>query len=221
MEGDFRRDTFRPLKHDLPPRGENLTVPRKWNRAVANNDCSGLALLQQVASVSLVSLKSPPIRASMAGNRDVLELVLDCCPPHDVSYLYVPCDAFERRGVTKGSGKCLANCCRIGPIGRPAQASICVDGDWVPCTIRWGVGRAKCPRSVQAKLSSDPENLDLRGSRQSDSNRRPADYESAAIPTELCRHLRGKTYRVHEYVGPSSINIGARSLNTYNNFILK
>jgi hypothetical protein len=29
-------------------------------------------------------------------------------------------------------------------------------------------------------------------SRQSDSNRRPADYKSAALPTELCRHLRGK-----------------------------
>jgi hypothetical protein len=29
--------------------------------------------------------------------------------------------------------------------------------------------------------------LDLRGSRQTDSNRRPADYKSAALPTELCR----------------------------------
>jgi hypothetical protein len=32
----------------------------------------------------------------------------------------------------------------------------------------------------------------LKWSRQSDSNRRPADYKSAALPTELCRHLRGK-----------------------------
>src|SRR6266581_5093476 len=31
-----------------------------------------------------------------------------------------------------------------------------------------------------------------RGSGQSDSNRRPADYKSAALPAELCRHLRGK-----------------------------
>src|SRR5436190_10313790 len=29
-------------------------------------------------------------------------------------------------------------------------------------------------------------------SRQSDSNQRPADYKSAALPTELCRRLRGK-----------------------------
>src|ERR1700730_5776026 len=29
-------------------------------------------------------------------------------------------------------------------------------------------------------------------SRQSDSNRRPADYKSAALPAELCRHLPGK-----------------------------
>jgi hypothetical protein len=35
--------------------------------------------------------------------------------------------------------------------------------------------------------------LSLRtGSRQSDSNRRPADYKSAALPAELCRHLPGK-----------------------------
>ena len=34
-------------------------------------------------------------------------------------------------------------------------------------------------------------------SRQSDSNRRPADYKSAALPTELCRHLRGKILHVH------------------------
>jgi hypothetical protein len=31
-----------------------------------------------------------------------------------------------------------------------------------------------------------------RESRQSDSNRRPADYKSAALPAELCRLLRGK-----------------------------
>src|SRR6266704_434463 len=30
-------------------------------------------------------------------------------------------------------------------------------------------------------------------SRQTDSNRRPADYKSAALPTELCRHLRAET----------------------------
>src|SRR5437899_12680394 len=30
-------------------------------------------------------------------------------------------------------------------------------------------------------------------SRQTDSNRRPADYKSAALPTELCRHLPRKT----------------------------
>src|SRR5216117_2850355 len=35
---------------------------------------------------------------------------------------------------------------------------------------------------------------DLRGSRQSDSNRRPADYKSAALPAELCRHR--KSYKV-------------------------
>src|SRR5205823_12945651 len=29
-------------------------------------------------------------------------------------------------------------------------------------------------------------------SRQADSNQRPADYKSAALPTELCRRLRGK-----------------------------
>jgi hypothetical protein len=34
-------------------------------------------------------------------------------------------------------------------------------------------------------------------SRQSDSNRRPADYKSAALPTELCRPLRGKTFHSH------------------------
>src|SRR6266700_3857189 len=34
-------------------------------------------------------------------------------------------------------------------------------------------------------------------SRQSDSNRRPADYKSAALPAELCRHLRGKTFHSH------------------------
>ncbi len=33
----------------------------------------------------------------------------------------------------------------------------------------------------------------LEVSRQSDSNRRPADYKSAALPAELCRRLRGKT----------------------------
>jgi hypothetical protein len=33
---------------------------------------------------------------------------------------------------------------------------------------------------------------DYQGSRQSDSNRRPADYKSAALPAELCRRLRGK-----------------------------
>jgi hypothetical protein len=33
---------------------------------------------------------------------------------------------------------------------------------------------------------------DLGWSRQSDSNRRPADYKSAALPTELYRHLIGK-----------------------------
>lgn len=32
---------------------------------------------------------------------------------------------------------------------------------------------------------------------------------------------RQRQHRVHEYVGPSSINIGARSLSTCNNFILK
>ena len=33
----------------------------------------------------------------------------------------------------------------------------------------------------------------LNESRQTDSNRRPADYKSAALPTELCRHLLWKT----------------------------
>src|SRR4030095_1464790 len=52
------------------------------------------------------------------------------------------------------------------------------------------------PKSVQ-EVSKQPtlehdSRVDLRGSRQSDSNRRPADYKSAALPTELCRHLRGK-----------------------------
>src|SRR5437764_12151221 len=31
-----------------------------------------------------------------------------------------------------------------------------------------------------------------RESRQTDSNRRPADYKSAALPTELCRHFPRK-----------------------------
>src|SRR6267378_3216285 len=34
----------------------------------------------------------------------------------------------------------------------------------------------------------------LTESRQSDSNRRPADYKSAALPTELCRHLLGQNH---------------------------
>ncbi len=39
-------------------------------------------------------------------------------------------------------------------------------------------------------------------SRQSDSNRRPADYISAALPTELCRRLRGKTFHSHSLFRP-------------------
>src|SRR5213078_5028942 len=50
----------------------------------------------------------------------------------------------------------------------------------------------KCPRSVQANVTAISQNNDLLWSRQSDSNRRPADYKSAALPAELCRHLRGK-----------------------------
>ncbi len=34
---------------------------------------------------------------------------------------------------------------------------------------------------------------DLSWSRQTDSNRRPADYKSAALPTELCRHVLWKS----------------------------
>src|SRR5437588_1590591 len=37
-----------------------------------------------------------------------------------------------------------------------------------------------CPFSIKEK------------SRQTDSNRRPADYKSAALPTELCRHFPRK-----------------------------
>jgi hypothetical protein len=48
------------------------------------------------------------------------------------------------------------------------------------------------PKSAQA----NPVAWNLTGillwSRQSDSNRRPADYKSAALPAELCRLLRGK-----------------------------
>src|ERR1700720_1470410 len=55
----------------------------------------------------------------------------------------------------------------------------------------------KWPRNGQANFSWTPRNRVLRGSRQSDSNRRPADYKSAALPTELCRHLRGKTFHSH------------------------
>src|SRR6266446_555415 len=41
-------------------------------------------------------------------------------------------------------------------------------------------------------------------SRQSDSNRRPADYKSAALPAELCRRRKGyKTYNV-KTEGPES-----------------
>ena len=44
--------------------------------------------------------------------------------------------------------------------------------------------------SGQANFFEIPRNRVLRGSRQSDSNRRPADYKSAALkPTELCRHF--------------------------------
>src|SRR5215813_2236250 len=38
--------------------------------------------------------------------------------------------------------------------------------------------------------------MDYNWSRQTDSNRRPADYKSAALPTELCRHLLWKTPQI-------------------------
>src|SRR5207245_10834900 len=58
----------------------------------------------------------------------------------------------------------------------------------------------KCPRSVEANFIDISETSDLRGSRQSDSNRRPADYKSAALPTELCRQKKHA-----ELSAPSSI----------------
>src|SRR5438477_3876882 len=48
----------------------------------------------------------------------------------------------------------------------------------------------KWPRSGQANFLELSANRVLRGSRQSDSNRRPADYKSAALPTELCRQTK-------------------------------
>src|SRR5207302_3868946 len=55
----------------------------------------------------------------------------------------------------------------------------------------------KWPRSGQANFLELSANRVLRGSRQSDSNRRPADYKSAALPTELCRQKSARPARTH------------------------
>jgi hypothetical protein len=58
------------------------------------------------------------------------------------------------------------------------------------------IWQSSCLRQIEQFLlaaSSDQSEIEDKMSRQSDSNRRPADYKSAALPTELCRHLRGKS----------------------------
>ena len=57
------------------------------------------------------------------------------------------------------------------------------------------IWQSSCLRQIEQFLlaaSSDQSEIEDKMSRQSDSNRRPADYKSAALPAELCRHLPGK-----------------------------
>ena len=51
---------------------------------------------------------------------------------------------------------------------------------------------ALCHATIFGKLGKSEF---LEASRQSDSNRRPADYKSAALPAELCRHFLGERPR--------------------------
>src|ERR671935_483171 len=62
----------------------------------------------------------------------------------------------------------------------------------------------KCPRSVQARRRNVSVNRNLRVSRQSDSNRRPADYKSAALPAELCRRTKVKPLQSYNVKTESS-----------------
>src|SRR5213079_1771924 len=70
----------------------------------------------------------------------------------------------------------------------------------------------KWPRSGQANFLELSANRVLRGSRQSDSNRRPADYKSAALPTELCRQGRPRSLAYKAFLNKLSISrTGARA----------
>src|SRR5205814_2905850 len=55
---------------------------------------------------------------------------------------------------------------------------------WPPETVTHSVTQ----RGARVRASTGFQ----RESRQTDSNRRPADYKSAALPTELCRHFPRK-----------------------------
>jgi hypothetical protein len=65
-------------------------------------------------------------------------------------------------------------------------AQICAIAD------RLMIWQSSCLRQIEQFLlvaSSDQSEIEDKMSRQSDSNRRPADYKSAALPTELCRRF--------------------------------
>ena len=63
---------------------------------------------------------------------------------------------------------------------------------------------------ASAKQTRLPEQE--RWSRQSDSNRRPADYKSAALPAELCRQGRPPTLAYKAFLNKLSISrTGARA----------
>ena|ERR1700722_933956 len=71
-----------------------------------------------------------------------------------------------------------------------------VDQTWV----RRHLSRASHPKyETTSQYAPERSSAMLKGflvSRQSGSNRRPADYKSAALPAELCRRLRDKAQRL-------------------------
>jgi hypothetical protein len=73
------------------------------------------------------------------------------------------------------------------------RTPICVPMERQACHLRSSRVRAAWIRRID-------EHRIARASRQSDSNRRPADYKSAALPTELCRHLRGKSAFINAFL---------------------
>src|SRR5438067_9283019 len=90
------------------------------------------------------------------------------------------------------------------------------------CVLCWEHDHARIVQDLElkktvqevskAKISCSSQLNVSRRSRQSDSNRRPADYKSAALPAELCRQGRPRSLAYKAFLNKLSISrTGARA----------